>query len=176
MSLNQNLQEKNLFKALHWLNNQPNHWAQHITDSKVALKMYLKSQNKKQKPSNNFSKEINKVLKAKKEEKAPFQTQSLTQKEDIGAFLTKRKEPLVSSLSKKQSQSLPAKTKPVKEKEEELVLLEKKEVQPFYLDEISLQTVKQIKKNLNMEQEEEVLRLLIQLGQHSLQKLISNSL
>ena len=46
---------------------------------------------------------------------------------------------------------------------------------PFFLDETSLQTLEKTKQDLNIEKEEEALRLLIQLGRNSLQKLFSLS-
>ena len=171
MSLNQSGSEQTILKALHWLDKQPDNWAEHIKDTNIAVKMYLKSQ--KPNPSNSFTKEIKTFLKTKDKESASFQQQSPTEEELIDAFLTNKEMPLAcSSVSQNQKPSPPAKLSEFVSKEKEETLFPKEKM-PFFLDKISLQTLEKTKQDLNIEKEEEALRLLIQLGRNSLQKLFS---
>ena len=78
MSLYSNNPEPTVLKALHWLNKQPDNWAEHIKDTNVAVKMYLKSQNKCNKQKSSFSKEITQLL---------TKDENFKNEEPIGAFL-----------------------------------------------------------------------------------------
>lgn len=165
MSVNQNYSEQTVLKALHWLDQQPDNWSEHIKDSNVAVKMYLKSQEKNKEKESSFTKEVTQLLKTEAEENPSFKQKDF-EEEDVGAFLTNKhktsppaNEPLSHSFFKKET---------------ETSALEKKEVLSNFLDEKSLQTLKQTKNQLNIQNEEEALRLLIQLGQNCLKKLFSN--
>ena len=144
MSFYQNHSKNTLKKALNWLDEQDNNWTEHIKDSRVAVQMYLKAQKKE-------------------EEGADFQ-------KELKAFL---KEPGAVSMDFKKSPS--AKTAPYLKnsamfpntKAENRL----KSKDTFSLDEKSQQALEQAKAELNLQSDEETLRLLIQLGQRSLSRL-----
>lgn len=162
MSLNQRYSEQTVLKALNWLDKQPDNWSEHIKDSNIAVKMYLKSQGKNKERKLAFTKEIKQFLKTEDEEASPFREKILEEKEPLGAFLTK------------QTASPPANwpsniSFPTQEKEPPILKEEKSLVE--LLDEKSRQALKTTKSQLNLEQEEEALKLLIQLGRNCLEKL-----
>ena len=144
MSFYQNHSKNTLKKALHWLDEQDNNWTEHIKDSRVAVQMYLKSQ-KKEEEDDSFQKELK-------------------------AFL---KEPGAVSMALKKSP--PAKTAPFLENSAKLpdtkAENQLKNKNTFSLDEKSQQALEQAKAELNLQSNEEALRLLIQLGQKSLKRL-----
>ena len=142
MSFYQKQSKNTLKKALHWLDEQDNNWIEHIKDSRVAVQMYLKSQ-KKEEEGTGFQKELK-------------------------AFL---KEP--GAVSMDFQKSPPAKTAPYMENSSKFssLKLEKPLKNSFTLDEKSWQALKQAKIELNLQSNEEALRLLIQLGQKSLKRL-----
>ena len=166
MSIHSNHPEPTVLKALHWLNKQPDNWAEHIKDTNIAVKMYLKSQNKCDKQSNKqkstFSKEITQLLTKDEEFK---------NEEPLGAFLTNK---LPAEYKEEQTPSPPADqpfSSPLSEDKANHLFLEKKEARSFFLDEKSLNSLEKTKKELNMKNEQETLRLLIQLGRKSIEKL-----
>ena len=156
MPFYQNHSETTVKKALHWLNEQDNDWSKHIKDSNIAVKMYLKSQKKERESSsqkeiqNSFLKETGAVLKNFSAQKSP--PANFSPAENFDSLKNLRK----SKLDKEDS-NLSEQTKPSEE--------------VLHLDEKSRQALKQTKKELNLESEKEVLRLLIQLGRKSLNKL-----
>ena len=163
MSFHPNHPEPTVLKALHWLNKQPDNWVEHIKDTNIAVKMYLKSQNKcnKQK-STTFSKEITQLL---------TKDEGFKSEEPLGAFLTDR---LPAECKEEQKPSPPADqlvSSSLSEDNADHLFPEKKKSQSFFLDEKSLHSLEKTKKELNMESEQETLRLLIQLGQKSIEKL-----
>ena len=174
MSVHLSYSEQTVLKALQWLDKQPHNWANHITDTNIAVKMYLKSQ-KKQEWHSPFAKEIKKIIGAEK-------TENLNpQEEPTGAFLIKQPLPslnvLQQSVLQKQTSS-PANfhsNKASCNKEEEDFFPEERKKQSFVLDEKSLQALEEVKKEFNIEKEEEALRFLIQFAQKSLKKFFSAS-
>ena len=155
MSLNHRYSEPTVLKALHWLNQQPHNWAEHIKDSNIAVKMYLKSQNKKnQEEEPPFKKEIQQFLKEDKNSE---------KEEPAGAVLIKKSSPPA---------NWPSDSSDFKERQP--VLLEEKHP-AFFLDEKSWDALEKVKKELNIEQDQEALRVLIQLGQRSLNQWLSTS-
>lgn len=158
MSLNhQNPEPVILKEALHWLNQQPDNWAEYIKDSNIAVKMYLKSQNRRNKSS--FQKEIQQFV-TKEEQK--------NLKEPAGAVLAKKPPPPLAPVKSPPSPPLDwlsSRPAPLKE-------LEKK-TEPIFLDQKSLEALENTKRELNIKDEEEALRLLIQIGRKSLNKLIA---
>ena len=66
MSLNHKYSQQTVVKALHWLDKQPDNWINHITDSNIAVKMYLKSRQKRIKNPSAFEKELNTLLQPEK--------------------------------------------------------------------------------------------------------------
>ena len=144
MSFQKNYSENTLKKALHWLDEQDHGWSQHIKDSNVAVQMYLKSHKKEEPEENPFQKEMKSFL-----------------SEDIGAVSTDFK------------QSPPAKdfNKLSLKSAEPFLETNSFKNNSFSLDEKSLQSLELVKKELNIKSNEEALRLLIQLGQKSLNRL-----
>ena len=143
MSFYQKQSKNTLKKALHWLDEQDNNWIEHIKDSRVAVQMYLKSQ-KKEEEGTGFRKELK-------------------------AFL---KEP--GAISMDFQKSSPAKTAPYIENKLRFPKENNKNTRnqnTFSLDEKSWQALEQAKMELNLQNDEEALRLLIQLGQKSLKRL-----
>ena len=172
MPFNHHYPEPTVLKALHWLDKQPNNWTEYIKDTNIAVKLYLKSQYKDNKAESNFTKEIKQFLKTK--------DKNSKSKEPVGAFLTNKQPPsaLKSDFKKKQSPLPPAdryfnNLLPTKEKDSSF--LEAKAQRAFFLDEKSWESLEKTKKKLNVQNEEEVLRLLIQLGRNSLEKLFMPS-
>jgi len=160
MSFHPNHPEPTVLKALNWLNKQPENWAEPIKDTNIAVKMYLKSQNKWNKQKSTFSKEIKQLL--TKEE-------NFKGEEPFGAVLTnKLSENFKEKASPSADQPLP---NPLSEDNTDHLFLEKKESRSFFLDEKSLNALEKTKKELNLESEQETLRLLIQLGRKSIEKL-----
>lgn len=155
-----------LKQALHWLNQQPDNWAKYIKDSDVAVKMYRKSQNHNHKACS-FKKEIQKVLNAKPEEEDPLKQHSL--KDLTGAVLIKKSSPHFKTYIEVQKPTSPPainSTSCLSEKEEV-----KTRSPAFVLDKKSLETVMNTKKDLNIQDDQEVLRLLIQIGRKNLDQL-----
>lgn len=165
MSLNQNYSEQTVLKALHWLNRQPDNWSEHVKDSNVAVKMYLKSQKKNGKKESSFAKEVAQVLKTEVEESPPFRQEELKE-EELGAFLMNK--PQTSSPANGSLHNS------LFEEDIKTSVSEGKKTLIDFLDERSLQTLKQTKSQLNIRSEEEALRLLVQLGRNCLEKLFSN--
>ena len=66
MSLNRKYSQQTVIKALHWLDKQPDNWINHITDSNIAVKMYLKSQQSNIKNPSAFEKELKTLLQPEK--------------------------------------------------------------------------------------------------------------
>ena len=154
MSLNHRYSKPTVLKALHWLNQQPHNWAEHIKDSNIAVKMYLKSQNtKNQEEEPSFKKEMQQFLKEDKNSE---------EEEPAGAVLIKKSSPPV---------DWPSDSSDFKEKQPTLSL--EKKHPAFFLDEKSRGTLEKVKKELNIEQDQEALRVLIQLGQRSLNQWLS---
>lgn len=166
MSLNSQQSRQTLQKALHWLEKQPGNWSELIKDSDVAVKMYLKSQNKSSINSKeNWVKEVSPFLKPEPDKLDSIETQSFRKKEVFS--LTKKDSPSNNSdISRKGQNSPPADWA-------DLLPQKKTSTQKkaFFLDQVSLSALEKTKKELNLEKEEEALRLLIQLGQQSLKKL-----
>ena len=134
--------ENTLKKALHWLDQQDQGWPQHIKDRNIAVQMYLKSQ-KQEEEESSFPKELQNFL-------GP----------NMGAVSTDfNKRP-------------PAKaTAPLQEDNKRLFEKEAGPNKPPRLDEKSLQALKTAKKELNIQSDEEALRILIQLGRKNLNRL-----
>lgn len=157
--------KQTLLKALHWLDQQPDNWSEHIKDSQVAVQMYLKSQNKETKTSTNCTKEFSPFLKKELKEDS-----SSGQKKASSDTLCEKKEASPkTSLSKESHSSPPADWIDLLPKKKEEISLSKNK--SLYLDEFSQKTLEQTKKDLNLPREEEALRLLIQLGRKALQKI-----
>lgn len=211
----QDYSKSTVLKALHWLDKQPGDWVEHIKDTNIAVKMYLKSKNKK-KDKSPFQKEIQKLLKPKsqnlKEDRVqwaspafPFslENSNFNEEEPIGAVLqrnqdislkTEKKEssPSFHSNDKncyekayvdkdyitKQNLSPPASCSdsyPLSGNERDKVSVEEENQPTLSLDKISWETLNQAKKNLNIKDNEEALRLLIQLGKKSLEQIFPSS-
>lgn len=167
MSFDHSYSDPTVVKALHWLNQQPDNWAEHIKDSNIAVKMYLKSQKQNKAKESSFKKEIKQFLKK--------DTKTEEEQEPTGAFLRKNHKPLFDphwTENPKISPSADSKSSSI-EKEEPL--LKRKEQKLFSLDEKSLEALKKTIKELNIHSEQEALRMLIQLGRKNLEKLISSS-
>ena len=165
MSLNKPHSKQTLLKALHWLDQQPDNWSEHITDSQVAVQMYLKSL-KKEEGKSALAKELSPFVKKELKGFVPTQKESSSK----SLFESKEKFPKL-SFSNEKSASPPADgNELLPKKKEEVSAFSRKS---FYLDKFSQKTLEQTKKALNLKEEEEVLRLLIQLGQKSLQKILS---
>lgn len=142
MPFQKSYSEKTLKKALHWLGQQDHGWPQHIKDSNVAVQMYLKS-NKDKKKENSFQKELQEFL-----------------NEDIGAVSTDfSSQPPAKNFIETAPKSKPPflEQSPIKNNS-------------FCLDEKSRQSLELVKKELNIQSDQEALRLLIQLGQKSLSR------
>ena len=134
--------ENTLKKALHWLDQQDQGWPQHIKDRNIAVQMYLKSQ-KQEEEESSFPKELQDFL-------GP----------NMGAVSTDfNKRP-------------PAKaTAPCPENKKSFFEKEAGLNKPLLLDEKSRQALEMAKKELNIQSDEEALRLMIQLGRKSLNRL-----
>ena len=165
MSLNEQHSKQTLLKALHWLDQQPDNWSEHIKDSNLAVKMYLKSQNKEEKTSS-LAKELSPFVKKGTEERASQKTEAFLKE----SFEKKEPSPKL-SLSQNKDLSPPADwSKLLPKKKEEISLSSNKSL---CMDELSQKALEQTKKDLNLQKEEEALRLLIQLGRKSLQKILT---
>ena len=169
-----------ILKALKWLDSQPGNWAELIKDQNIAVKMYLKSQRKNKEEESSFKKELSPFLKTETKESSPFKEQSPEQ--ELGAFLKNKPEtpsPLKEELFRGR-EALKNKAflenRPVLESQNVLdktQALESQKQEAVFLDEKSLQALEKTKQQLNLQKEEEALRLLIQLGRNSLEKLFS---
>ena len=239
MSINHNSSKPVVLKALHWLNKQPDNWGEHIKDTNIAVKMYLKNQNKPKESPSPFAREIKQFVKeekrpepagaflidrtsaaffakkpdddSKKNKHSPWSpakelvpsppyenTKSIhdfSGSEREGIFLEKKPK---ECFKEKQTASPPAKkacASPSKSDRDKLFLedsdlntkrdfiekqssvlesdprLKENKLPAFVLDEISLKSLKKTKKELNIEADQEALRLLIQLGRKSIEKL-----
>ena len=150
---------KVLSKALHWLDKQPDNWDKYIKDSHVAIQMYLKAQAPKKKEC--FKKEIQKFLKPAIDKTSPSHNEII--KEEEATFLIKKENP--SSALEKEDSSPPA-TDSFFPKKKDPFCPEKF----FFLDKKSIESLKETKKHLNIEKEDEALRVLIQIGKSTLQR------
>ena len=183
-----------VLKALQWLDNQPDNWAEHIKDSNIAVKMYLKSKGQNKEKLSSFNKEMKEFLKAESEDNSFIKKQNLKDEQELGAFLAHNPTELSSHkppYSKNGGEVLALKNKKGFEVESlsknKLSLKEQSTLvgpEPlksekfsvgFSLDKKSLQSLKKTQEQLNLHSGEETLRLLIQLGQNSLKKLFSGS-
>ena len=163
--------EPTVLKALHWLDQQPNNWTEHIKDTNIAVKMYLKSQHRNNKKKSTFTKEIKQFLKT--------EDKNSKNKESVGAFLTKKQPSAFHSDFEKKQKPLPPAdghfSSLLSTEDKNRTFLEAKAQRAFFLDEKSWESLEKTKKKLNVQNEEEVLRLLIQLGRNSLEKLFASS-
>ena len=111
MSLNHKHSQQTVVKALHWLDKQPDNWINHITDSNIAVKMYLKSQKNSRENPSAFEKELKTLLKPEKislcqksngGQQNNFDKENLQKNTDktFGARLTKQASPLSALLQK----------------------------------------------------------------------------
>ncbi|MCY4320851.1 MAG: hypothetical protein OXC37_00380 [Bdellovibrionaceae bacterium] len=145
MSLHTKSYSKNTLKeAFNWLDKQEHNWSKYIKDSNIAIQMYMKSQKEKEKKKTNFQKELQGFL-----------------KENIGAISTDfNNQPPANKLRAPFEKNIPS-------------FLENKDLQnkAFTLDEKSLQALEKTKKELNISCNKEALKILIQLGQKSLNRL-----
>ncbi len=184
--------QQTVLEAIHWLKGQPDNWAEYIKDSNIAVKMYLKSCKKDEKKESFFKKESNQFLSQKTEDAGPFKEHNLKEEQELGACLTDtnhrplqtkspsfgeeqtclfdKDEPSPSanlnsscSLNQKESSSMEIKDQNIFEEENKLFNC---------LDKKSLQVLQKAKEQLNIQREEETLRLLIQLGYKALKKLL----
>ena len=145
MPFHKNYSENTLKKALHWLDKQEEDWPQYIKDSNIAVQMYLKSQTKEE-----------------KENPSPFQ-------KELQSFLGSDTGAVSTDFNK--SPSAKATTAPFQKNPLSFLETKSSKNNTFILDEKSLQALEQTKKELNIENDEEALRLLIQLGKKSLNRL-----
>lgn len=148
MSLDMKAEKPLVLKALHWLEKQPHNWSSHIKDSNVAVRMYLKSQKKKE-GEMAFQKELQDFVKGREKKEEATGAQII--KKDFSPKKADRgkEEPALkdrSSLSFKTPWDLNA------------------------LDERSLEALDLVKDQLNLQNKEEALRALIQLGLKHFQK------
>lgn len=168
-----------LFKALHWLKQQPEGISSHIKDSRIAVKMYLKSQDQHQTDSQ-WSKSLSKYLKISNSQQkdklasleSTFKNNKLkktkTNKLAIEQLNLSTKD-LNNTCLDKQASLFPSDLEQLLPKRKTCHL--KKQ---FELDKISLQSLRQIQQEFNIKSEEEALRFLIQFAKKSLQKLFSD--
>ena len=171
MPFYQNYPQNTVFKALEWLKQQPGGWSQHIKDSNIAVKMYLKSKKHTLATESDFKKELKELEQGSTQKtKEAFKTKEFT---EAGAVLINQ-QPAKQKLELKKELAHNPHKKPcpvggISEKSSKLALLKQSlcEKQAFYLDQKSLKSLKQVKDILNIQQDEEALRLLIQLGQKS---------
>lgn len=172
-------------KALHWLYRQDENWPKHIKDSNTAVKMYLKSQ-KTEKPSSQFQKKLSAVCEADfavqiknntvKESSKTFQKLSKNFNNTLSAGTPEsppqkdlaQKDPTQKDL---RSPGVPADKLPFFSEKEDPCQEGQQEGQDVRLDPRSLQTIEDIKKEWNLKNFEESLRLLIQAGKKSLNRL-----
>jgi len=167
-------------KALHWLYKQDENWSKHIKDSNTAVKMYLKS-HKKVTPPSQFQKKLSAVCEADfavqiknntvKESSKTFQKFSKNFNNSLSAGTPES--PPQKDLSQKylRNPGVPADKLPFFSKKEAPCQEDQQEGQDVRLDPRSLQTIEDIKKEWNLKSLEESLRLLIQAGKKSLNRL-----
>ena len=179
-------------KALYWLSKQDQNWSQYIEDSNTAVKMYLKSQ-KRQTESSKFQKKLEKFCSKEKEGAFLIAAASFDKKQELKSQTSFLKEaPPQKSHQKKETAikkewiycesksfagskplALHRKSAPSKE----ALFSESSSLSPqtFALDKRSLQSLEETKKEWNLQSSQEALRLLIQAGEKSLNRLKSFS-
>ncbi|MBC6414788.1 MAG: hypothetical protein GDA46_00110 [Bdellovibrionales bacterium] len=146
-------------KALYWFNKQDKSWLEHIEDSNTIVKMYLNSQKKSEEDSK-FQTQVEKFSAREKIGATlisnDFSEKKIINSESLHTKTLENSNPF-SNLTKFQSKNLSLKTTPPS--------------QIFTLDEKSLQNLEETKKELNLQSTQEALRLLIQLGKKTLNRL-----
>ena len=177
-------------KALYWLNKQDHNWPQHIEDSNTAVKMYLKSQKGQTEPSE-FQKKLEKFCSKEKEGAFLIADSSFDKKQELKSQTSFLKASPPQNLHQKKTaaikkerswtacesksfaglQAAPPHLKPAPLKE--VLFSESSGLGPqtFVLDERSLQSLEETKKEWNLQSSQDALRLLIQAGEKSLNRL-----
>lgn len=173
MPVYQNYSTQTVLEAFQWLNKQPGNWMKHIKDKNTMVKMYLKSHKRENTGESTFKKELNQFLETE-QEKNP---ENHTNEQEWGAYLVKQQK----TSSSEPSHPVCVETPPPS------TLISKEDISPKntstpnrtlpsentlvdFLDEKSLQSLKTAQAQLNIQNEEETLRVLIQLGCQSLEK------